>query len=148
MILGTAEQLIDYAALLQSFMPHPIRDERQYEATIEQINGLIDRGALTDAEQELLDLLGTLVAVYEDEHYADADFTLRGRELVRGLLEMHGLKQKDLLSIFKTKSVASEVLNGKRQMTVAHIDGLAAFFDLPHALFFEPAPATPLAAAG
>jgi len=39
--------------------------------------------------------------------------------------------------IFKTKSIVSAVLNGKRQLTTEHIDKLAAFFRLPHGLFFE-----------
>ncbi len=72
---------------------------------------------------------------------------MHGVELVRGLMEMHGLKQKELLPIFKTKSTASQVLNGKRQLTAAHIDGLATFFNLPHGLFFEPAPTPPASAA-
>jgi len=54
------------------------------------------------------------------------------------LLALHNLKQRDLLPIFKTKSIVSAVLNGKRQLTVAQINGLAAFFNVPHALFFEP----------
>jgi HTH-type transcriptional regulator/antitoxin HigA len=53
-------------------------------------------------------------------------------------MEVHGLKQKDLAPIFKTRSIVSAVLNGKRALAAEHINLLAAFFHLPHELFFEP----------
>ncbi len=68
----------------------------------------------------------------------DEEFELRGIELVTGLVELHELKQKDLPPIFKTRSIVSAVLNGKRPLTVKHIDKLAKQFNLPHELFFEP----------
>lgn len=105
--------------------------------TIASINQLIDKGDLTPDEQDYLTLLGTLVAAYEDEHYPDETFELRGVALVKALLQEEQLQQNDLLPIFKTKSIASAVLNGKRRLTVEHIDGLAAYFHLPHELFFE-----------
>ena len=60
-----------------------------------------------------------------------------GIELLKGLMELHGLKQLDLVPIFKTKSIVSAVLNGKRQLTVEHINKLAGFFKVSHELFFE-----------
>jgi HTH-type transcriptional regulator/antitoxin HigA len=52
-------------------------------------------------------------------------------------MDLHGLKQLDLVPIFKTKSIVSAILNGNRQLTVEHINRLAAFFKVPHELFFE-----------
>lgn len=46
------------------------------------------------------------------------------------------LKQKDLVSIFKTESIVSDVVNGKRQLTTRHIQELAEFFHLPVAVVF------------
>jgi HTH-type transcriptional regulator/antitoxin HigA len=54
------------------------------------------------------------------------------------IAENASVKQKDLVPIFKPKSIVSAVLNGKRSLTAEHIDKLAAFFHLPHGLFFEP----------
>jgi HTH-type transcriptional regulator/antitoxin HigA len=129
---------LNYQELLLAFVPRPIVTEAEYEATVAEMNALIDKGDLTPDEQEFLTLLGTLVMVYEDEHLPDKAFELRGIELIKGLMELHNLKQKDLIAIFKTKSIASEVLSGKRPLTVTHINHLAAFFHLPHELFFEP----------
>lgn len=129
---------LSYQELLQLFVPRPIVTEAEYEATVAEMNALIDKGELTPDEQDFLTLLGTLVSAYEDEHYPDEGFELRGIELVKGLMELHDLKQKDLTPIFKTKSIVSEVLNGKRPLTIEHVNRLAAFFHLPHELFFEP----------
>ena len=62
----------------------------------------------------------------------ESEFDLQGIELIRGLMELYNLKQKDLIPIFKTKSIVSAILNYKRQLTTEHINKLAAFFRLPH----------------
>ncbi|MCP4357596.1 MAG: transcriptional regulator [Chloroflexi bacterium] len=129
---------LNYQELLQTFVPRPITTETEYDEAVTQLNMLIDKIVLTPDEQDFLTLLGTLISAYEDEHYPDEEFKLRGIELVKGLMELHELKQKDLVPIFKTKSIVSAVLNGKRPLTVEHIDKLAKQFDLPHELFFEP----------
>jgi len=130
--------MLSYPDLLQTFLPRPITTEKQYEATVAQMNALVDKGDLTPDEQDFLTLLGTLTLAYEEVHYPDGDFELHGIELVKTLMSEQGLKQKDLEPIFKTKSIVSDVLNGKRKLTVEHIQKLASFFNLPHDVFFEP----------
>lgn len=129
---------LSYPQLLQTYVPRPIVTEADYATTVAQMNELLDRDELTVDEQDFLTLLGTIVAAYEDDVYPDEMFALHGLELIKGLMELHELKQKDLVSIFKTKSIVSAVLSGKRQLTVAHIDKLAKQFNVPHELFFEP----------
>jgi len=46
------------------------------------------------------------------------------------------LKQKDLLDIFGTPSIVSEVLNGKRKLTVEHIRKLTRRFHVSPDIFF------------
>ncbi len=133
----TGSNIITYAQLIAEFPPRPIINDEQYWATQERIDALLDKGNLTVDEQDYLTALGMMVERYESEH--EPDITLRGTHLIRALMEEQGLKQRDLVApIFKTDSIASAVLNGKRQLTVEHINKLAAFFDLPHAWFFEP----------
>jgi HTH-type transcriptional regulator / antitoxin HigA len=113
-------------------------DENDYRATQREIDRLLDKGELTAAEESHLDLLGTLMMDYESTAEAEGAYELRGVELIRGLLELRQLKQKDLTPIFKTPSIVSAVLHGKRPLTAEQINKLAAFFNLPHELFFEP----------
>ena len=133
-----------YRQLLSAFLPHTISNETEYKEVQAEIDRLIDQGELTNEETAYLDLLGTLVWAYEAKTEDKASYTLRGVDLLKGLLELHDLKQKDLLPIFKSESIVSAVLNGKRKLTVDHINLLAAFFHVPHELFFEPLPMTNL----
>jgi HTH-type transcriptional regulator/antitoxin HigA len=124
--------------LLIAFLPRPISSEEGYRATQREIDRLLDREELSPDERDYLNLLGALIMDYESRIEGEEQYELRGVALIRGLMELHNLKQKDLISIFKTRSIASAVLNGKRPLTVEHIDKLAAYFHLPHQLFFEP----------
>jgi len=99
---------------------------------------MVDKGGFCYVfEQDYLDLLGTLISDFEVRNEDMEAFELRGVQLVRALLQLHNLKQKDLVPIFKTKSIVSAVLNGKRPLTAHHIDRLADYFHIPHSLFFE-----------
>ena len=133
----TGTNIITYAQLIANFPPRPITNDEQYWATQDRIDALLDKARLTADEQDYLSALGMMVERYESDH--EPDITLRGIRLIRALMEEQGLKQRDLVApIFKTDSIVSAVLNGKRQLTVEHINKLAAFFNLPHAWFFEP----------
>jgi HTH-type transcriptional regulator/antitoxin HigA len=51
-------------------------------------------------------------------------------------MEQHELRQKDLLDVFGSASVASEVLSGKRELSKEHIRRLADRFSVPVDLLF------------
>ena len=51
------------------------------------------------------------------------------------LMRASGLKQKDLVDIFGTPSIVSEVLKGKRNLTVEHIRRLSQRFHVTPELF-------------
>jgi len=127
-----------YGALLLDFLPRVIKTEADYTAVQEQVDKLVDQDGLSPAEQDYLELLGTLIWEYESRTEEATEYELRGIDLLRGLMDLHGLKQLDLVPIFKTKSIVSAVLNGHRQLTAEHINRLSAFFKVPHELFFEP----------
>ena len=52
------------------------------------------------------------------------------------LTDQHGLMQKDLVDVFVTRSIVSEVLNGKREMSEDHIRRLSRRFCVSPELFF------------
>jgi HTH-type transcriptional regulator / antitoxin HigA len=123
-----------YVDLLIAFSPRTIKSEEELDATQEVIDGLIDKGDLTSDERDYLNLLGTLVYEYEEERYPMPD--IHGVELLKVLLVDRGLRQKDLIPVFKTESVVSSVLSGQRKLTANHIQKLAEFFHLSPAVFF------------
>lgn len=127
---------LTYMQLITNFPPRPITSDEHYWETQAYINELLDKSELSVAEQDYLTMLGMVIEQYEDAH--EPDIEMRGIDLIRALMNERGLRQRDLVKpIFKTDSIASEVLNRKRRLTVEHIDKLAAFFGLPHELFFE-----------
>ncbi|MEH1868066.1 MAG: transcriptional regulator [Nostoc sp.] len=123
-----------YIKLLKSFPPRPITSEEEFLATQEVIDSLIDKGELTPDEQDYLNVLGTLVYEYP-KHHSIPD--IHGVELLQALIAEFCLRQKDLVPIFKTEYIVSEVLSGQRKLTVNHIGKLAEFFHISPAAFFE-----------
>jgi HTH-type transcriptional regulator / antitoxin HigA len=122
-----------YLQLLQQFPPHPITSDEQLDATVAVIDELLDRKELSPEESDYLNVLGTLVMMYEQEHEPVPD--IYGVELLKILITERQLRQKDLIPIFKTESIVSDIFKGKRQLTVRHIQELAQFFNLSPAVF-------------
>jgi HTH-type transcriptional regulator / antitoxin HigA len=123
----------EYRDLLGQFMPHVIRTEDENERYIRVLQALAARPRLTGAERAMMDLLTLLIEQFEEAHYALPPAS--PIEHVRELMAAQGLKQKDLVGIFPTESIVSEVLHGKRPLTAEHIRRLSARFHVSPALF-------------
>ena len=125
----------EYGALLQKVPPKVIRTEKENEAYTEILYELDQRGkGLTRAEKELAELLTLLIEDFEEKRYR----VPRGKPLdvLRLLMEQHGLMQKDVVKMFGTPSIVSEVLSGKRELNKDHIERLSARFHVSPELFF------------
>jgi HTH-type transcriptional regulator / antitoxin HigA len=79
----------------------------------------------------LLDTLGTVHA-YEEEHYPIPNVT--GAEVLRFLMDEHGLTQSDLPEV-GSQGVVSEILSGKRELNVRQVRSLAEKFKVSSAVF-------------
>lgn len=123
----------EYRGLLDQFPPIPIHSREQLEATEKVIDGLLTLQTRTAAEDAYLELLSIAVSAWEDEHVEIPP--LSGRELLKVLIEERGIRQKDLVSVFGTESIVSEVLSGRRQLNLHHITGLAEYFHVSPAVF-------------
>lgn len=123
-----------YTELLQAFPPRPINNEQELEATQSVIDKLLDLPELSPDESDYLNVLGTLVFEYENLNESPIP-DIYGVELLQVLISERGLLQKDLVPIFKTESIVSDILNGKRQLTVRHIQELGEFFNLDPGVF-------------
>ncbi|HEY9813482.1 MAG TPA: transcriptional regulator, partial [Candidatus Sericytochromatia bacterium] len=110
------------------------KSEEELAATQDVVDFLIDRGSLTEDEKDYLNLLGTLVYEYEQKQSPLPD--IHGVDLLKCLIEELGLRQKDLVTIFKTESIVSDVLNNRRKLTARHIQELAKMFKISPAAFF------------
>ena len=125
----------EYSALLRKVSPKVIRTEKENEAYTEILYELDRRSrSLTAAEKELADLLTLLIEDFEEKHYALPKASPVA--VLQFLMDQHGLMQKDLVDVFGTRSVVSEVLNGKREMSKDHIRRLSRRFHVSAELFF------------
>lgn len=125
----------EYSALLKKVPPKVIRTERENDMYTEILYDLDRRSkALTAAEKEMAELLTLLIRDFEEKRYQLP--RAKPLQALRFLIEQHGLKQKDLVDVFGTPSIVSEVLNGKRELNKDHIKRLSMRFHVSPELFF------------
>src|SRR5437879_1209937 len=111
-----------------------IRNEHEYDLAVERLHTLLDEVG-TDEHHPLytlLDTLGTLMQAYEEQHHPIPECS--GGEVLRFLMEEHGLTQSDLPEI-GSQGVVSEILRGKRELNVRQIRALAKRFQVSPAVF-------------
>jgi HTH-type transcriptional regulator / antitoxin HigA len=125
----------NYIQLLQTSPPRPIKSENDLLAVQDVIDRIVDADKITPEEQDYINILGMLVYEYEEKYVSIPD--LNGVDLLKALINEFELQQKDLVPIFKTESIVSAILNGKRKFTVEHIEKLANFFNLSPSVFFK-----------
>ena len=111
-----------------------IRNEKEYNAAVKRLNELLDEIGTNEKHSlyTLLDTLGTLVHAYEEEHYPIPEAT--GTEVLRFLMDEHGLTQSDLPEV-GSQGVISEILNNKRELNIRQIRALSEKFSVSAAVF-------------
>ncbi len=125
----------EYASLLASTLPAVIRSEAENDRYIATLEALDRKGnRMSTAERRIAELLTLLIEDFEEKHYAlEAASPL---DVLTELMLANGLKQKDLLDVFGTPSIASEVLAGKRRLNTDHIRRLSRRFKVSPEVFF------------
>ena len=90
---------------------------------------------MSAAERRMAELLTLLIEDFEEKHYAlKAAGPLA---VLNEVMQANNLKQKDLLYVFGTPSIVSEILHGKRKLTTEHIRRLSRRFHVSPQVFFE-----------
>jgi len=107
-----------------------IRTDEQYRAYLEQVEALMDVDTSKDqAAKDRLDLLCLLIQDYETKHF-QLDIPDPIDAIIFRMKELN-LKQADLAPYFGTTSRVSEVLNGKRKLTVEMIRAISIGLNIP-----------------
>lgn len=125
---------VDYGALLSEAKPEVIHSEQQNAMFIEMLEKLTSMERVTPAQEKLIELLTVLVEKYESRFYPVPN--AGPLDIIRHLMEEHTLRQKDLVDVFGTESIVSDVLNGKRELSKEHIKRLSERFHVSPAVFF------------
>jgi HTH-type transcriptional regulator/antitoxin HigA len=124
----------EYAYLLSDALPHVIHTEAESERCTVVLENLLHKKKRTPEEKRLAELLTFLIEEFEEKEYALP--AASPIDVLRHLMDSNDLRQVDLLDVFGTASVASEVLKGKRELSKAHIFKLSRRFHISPALFF------------
>jgi HTH-type transcriptional regulator / antitoxin HigA len=113
----------------------PIKTEADYDAALAEIERLWGAKSSTP-DGDRLDVLATLVEAYEDKHHAiDAPSPIAAIEF---RMEQLGLKRKDLEPLIGNRARVSEILSGKRNLTLAMIRRLHDVLDVPLEALIKP----------
>ncbi len=125
----------EYAELLAEVLPHVIHTEKENSRCTEALEKLLAKSNRTPEERRLTELLTLLIEDFEAKHYSLRPTT--PLDVLRHVMESNGLRQVDLIGVFGTASIASEVLNGRRALAKSHIKKLSQRFHVSPELFFE-----------
>ena len=123
-----------YGKLLSETLPTIIKTEAENERVISIVSELLAKGdELSFEENALLELLGKLIADFEEKFYQPREAA--PQEVLLELMNARNLKQTDLAEVLGSKSRVSEVLSGKRELSKSQIKSLSEFFNVSVELF-------------
>lgn len=114
--------------------PSPITSERQHEHYLAVLEQMAAKANPTPEEEKYAEVLITLIEAYEEGHHAIPDAS--PVEVLQALMDAHDLRQKDLVPVFGSESIVSEVLHKKRALNKTHIERLSKRFHVSPAVFF------------
>ncbi len=106
----------------------PVRDEAEHEAALERIALLMGAQRGTEESDEL-DVLATLVDAYEARNFPID--TPDPVAIIKFQMEQQGLTRRDLEPMIGSRARVSEVLTGKRTLTLPMIRRLHADLGIP-----------------
>ncbi len=113
----------------------PIENDEDLAAALCRVEQIIGakRGTPEGAE---LDVLGTLIVAYENEHYPIE--VLGPIDAIRYALDEAGLKDKDLIPFIGPQPRVSDVLAGRRQLSLSMIRRLHEGLGIPLESLIQP----------
>ncbi len=108
------------------------------EAELARARALLDRLMMSDTPADLarLEAQARLIAAYEETKWPRRP--PRTADLIRYLMDQHGLTRADMVPILGTPSRVSEVLRGKKGLSMAMVQRLRARFRVPAELLLPP----------
>jgi HTH-type transcriptional regulator/antitoxin HigA len=111
-------------------MLRPIKTEDQYNQALARVYELMQTEVKEDSsESDELEILSILVKEYENEHYPIP--SPNPLEAIKFRLDQMGLSEKELGNILGYRSRKSEILSGKRKLSLTMIRKLNEVLHIP-----------------
>lgn len=105
-----------------------IKTEQDYDQALERLK-LIFQAEIDTPDGDEAEVLSILIEKFEEEHYP-----IEMPEPIQAIkfrMEQMGMKQKDLAEAVGFTSRVSEILNGKRKLTLGMIRKLSTTLNIP-----------------
>lgn len=113
----------------------PIKNDSDHEWALARIEELM-YAQPDSSEGEVLDILVTLVDAYESKNHAiESPDPI---EAINFRMEQSGITRKDLEGVFGRRGRTSEILNGKRKLTLTMIRKLHYDYAIPFEALITP----------
>jgi len=111
-------------------MLKPIKTEDQYNEALARVYDLMQKDSKENSdESDELEVLSILVENYESEHYPLP--SPNPLEAIKFRIEQMGMSEKQLGEILGYRSRKSEILSGKRKLSLAMIRKLNEVLHIP-----------------
>ncbi|MBN9072145.1 MAG: XRE family transcriptional regulator [Rhizobiales bacterium] len=115
----------------------PIRTIKDYEWALAEVAAYFDSPpAAGSAEADRFDVLSDLIEVFENRHYPMPE--MEPVEALKAFMQETGRGQADLARLLGARSRASEILGGKRPLSVGMIYRISKIWGLPADLLIGP----------
>ncbi len=118
-----------YAELVGLCMPRPLHDDVDYRNALAVLDAMAGFEMNAD-QQDYFEAIATFVEKYEAEHHAINEAKMTPVELLRSLVDEHGMSESDLGRLLGDRSLGHRILTGQRELSKAHIRILAEYFSL------------------
>ncbi|RUR72727.1 type II toxin-antitoxin system HigB family toxin [Chlorogloeopsis fritschii PCC 9212] len=122
-----------YKELLIAYLPKIIRTEAENKQALAIIEDLMHRER-TPEENELYQLLITLIEKFEQEYY-QPDEQINPHSMILFLLEQFDRNREDLQVVLGSENVVNHILHGEQKITPEQARKLGEFFHVEPSLF-------------
>ena len=120
--------------MIQQGAPRPIHSDEELAEYTQALFVLTTKVDPTADEEDAIELMTLLIDRYETECYPIPEAS--PPEVLRFLLDVNGLSQRDVAVELGSESTVSLVLSGKRALNRDHIARLSRRFGVSPAVFF------------
>jgi len=117
-------------------MLKPIKNNQQYENALSRSYTLMQKNIKPDSkESDELEILSILIREYENEHYPIAK--PNPLEAIKFRLDQMNMSESELSKILGYRSRKSEILSGKRKLSLSMIRKLTEKLNIPAGVLIQ-----------
>ncbi|NEO69040.1 transcriptional regulator [Moorena sp. SIO3H5] len=126
--------LNQYNKLLIKYQPKMIKTEEDNEKALAFVEELMHRPQRTPEEDQMYELLITLIEKFEQDYYSPG-MRSHPQSMLLFLMEQKEIKPADLVGIIGSQKTVDDIVNGKREISKYQAKTLGVFFQVDSSLF-------------